>query len=203
MQAAERMHAVTDAMSGRLDVEISCDHMGILFTAFSLTRWHSALAAARDGNHDSMTLLKRHVRQLLLRWRMDVDVGVREFEAIALVLQGQESHRLGTDAALDNRIVWRKALDPVFACEHTSSGTYTGMPSMIRIYLSCLDGTGSLERLLGQLKRVLDAHSGPLAEDGASAADIFEVMIDGPQDEFGIAEAVSYTHLTLPTKRIV
>ena len=185
--AAERMHTVTEVMVRRLDVEINCDHMGVLFTAFSLKRWRSALQAAWDGHPEAMTLLQRHVRQLLLRWRMDVSVGVREFEAIAIELQRQESHRIGTKAELDNRIVWRRALNPDFARKHASSGAYIVMPGLIRIYLSCMEGTGNLERMLGQLKRILDAHSGPLAEDGATSADIFEVMIDGPQDELGVA----------------
>ena len=114
-------------------------------------------------------------------------MGVREFEAIAIELQRQESHRIGTAAELDNRIVWRRALNPDFARKHASSGAYTVMPVLIGIYLSCLDGTGNIERHLGQVKRILDSHSGPLAEDGATSADIFEVMIDGPQDELGVA----------------
>ena len=67
---------------------------------------------------------------------------------------------------------------------------------------------GCLELLAEQVRQVLDTVSWPArlqerTQAGAACADHDEDDDDGDEDEPVSRVAVSYTHLTLPTKRIV
>ena len=113
-------------------------------------------------------------------------MGVPEFEDAARVLCSREKESLSNDL-VGQRILWSSVLDGEFVALCRTSGHFTQLPDMVRVYLSALDSTGSGERHLGVTTDVLAKASGPLQEDGDTTHDIVEVNLDGPDDESGIA----------------
>ena len=83
-------------------------------------------------------------------------------------------------------------------CQLTTGPTIvdTLLP-MLEIYLSASDSTCGLERDLGTLLRILEAHKGPVDEDGTTISYCTELYLDGPDDETGIATIVD--GLLMPT----
>ena len=184
---AQSMHAVTEASLKRVDAELHDDQLSILFTALDLHRWFSAIKADREGSPDRMAVLRRHARRLVSHLGFNVDVGVRELESVAYVLCRQEATRLEGGVPCDNRAAWGRVTTKSFATQHATSGAYSVLPDLVSVYISCMDGTGGIERSLGVLARILDAHVGPLIEDGKTASDLYEVLADGPAQESDLA----------------
>ena len=181
--AADSIHGVTEAMLRRLDVEFSDEKVAVLFTAFDLTRWHKAFLAGE--NELPMQNLRRHARKMLDAWRLDAAVGIREFESAALKLRRREARNLETNPR-DNRAVWAQTLDASFAADLCTNG-FRVLPGMVRIYLSAMDSTCGIERALGTLRKVLDAHEGPMDEDGHTIAYLMDVRLNGPSEESELA----------------
>ena len=50
---------------------------------------------------------------------------------------------------------------------------------MVKVYLSALDNTCGIERGLGALKKILDAHVGPMDEDGHTVAYLMDMRFFG------------------------
>ena len=179
---ADSIHCVTEAMLGRLEVEFSDDKVSMLFSPFDLTRWHTALLAGE--NELPMQNLRRHIAKMFFAWRLD-DKGAEELESAAKKLRRQEIEFLRTTPR-DNRTVWLKTLEEGFADDLFSVG-FQVLPTMVKIYFSVLDGTCGIERFLGALKHILDAHIGPLDEDGHTLAYLMDVRLDGPCSETDLA----------------
>ena len=58
---------------------------------------------------------------------------------------------------------------------------------MVKVYLSALDNTCGIERGLGALKKILDAHVGPMDEDGHTIAYLMDMRLGGPCSESDLA----------------
>ena len=173
--AADSIHGVTEAMLGRLDVEFSDQKVSMLFTPFDLTRWHKAFLAGE--NELPMQNLRRHTAEMFSVWRLDDILGVRELESAARKLRRQETTFL-TTTPRDNRAVWFKTLEPGFASDLFAAG-FRVLPEMVKIYMSALDSTCGIERGLGALKEVLEAHVGPMDEDGHTIAYLMDIRLGG------------------------
>ena len=181
------LHVVVRHMFDRLDVDFNIERPEIAFTAMDLDRWDQALKARRDGSHAKHELLQSHAKIMFRHWHLNGDRGVRELEGCAILLLRDERDRRSAGEHLDNRILWARTLEASFLSRVSSSGALRIMPDLVPIYLSFLDGTGQVERNLGSLLRVLEAHSGPLSEDGDMTSALTEVLLDGPEDESGLA----------------
>ena len=169
------VHQVTRAMLDRVEVEIGIENAMVLFTALDLGRWHQALMSGRQGQSDQLDLLRRHARRLLAVWRVFSDASMAELEGIAIKLVRDNRVAIAEGKIDDYRSVWVQALQPNF---RPSLGA--GVGELIRIYMAALDGTCGVERDLGVLTRVLQAHSGPTDEDGHTMSHCVELLLDGP-----------------------
>ena len=181
--AADSIHGVTEAMLGRLDVEFSDKKVSMLFTPFDLTRWHKAFLAGEDEL--PMHNLRRHTAEMFSVWRLDGSLGARELESAARKLRRQETTFL-TTTPRDNRAVWFKTLEPGFASDLFAAG-FRVLPEMVKIYISALDSTCGIERGLGALKGILEAHIGPMDEDGHTIAYLMDMRLGGPCSESDLA----------------
>ena len=181
--AADSIHGVTEAMLGRLDVEFSDQKVSMLFTPFDLTRWHKAFLAGEDEL--PMQNLRRHTAEMFSAWHLDGSVGARELESAANKLRRQETTFL-TTTPRDNRAVWFKTLEPGFASDLFAAG-FRVLPEMVKIYISALDSTCGIERGLGALKEILEAHVGPMDEDGHTIAYLMDMRLGGPRSESDLA----------------
>ena len=83
-----------------------------------------------------------------------------------------------TTTPRDNRAVWSTTLVPGFASDLFTAG-FRVLPEMVKVYLSALDNTCGIERGLGALKKILDAHVGPMDEDGHTVAYLMDMRFFG------------------------
>ena len=174
-------------MGDRMDVDFDIRRPEIALTAMDINRWDHCLQERRAGRHDPMALLQSHARTMFGHWQLDAGRGVRELEGCAILLLRQERERRKAKTYLDNRVLWARTLEASFLKDVSSFGRMHVLPDMVVIYLAAMDGTGNVERNLGSLLQVLEAHSGPLSEDGEVAAALTELLVDGPLDESGLA----------------
>ena len=159
----------------------------MLFTPLDLTRWHKALLAGE--NELLMQNLRRHTAEMFSVWRLDGSLGARELESAARKLRRQETTFL-TTTPRDNRAVWFKTLEPGFASDLFAAG-FQVLPDMVKIYVSALDSTCGIERGLGALKAILEAHVGPMDEDGHTIAYLMDIRLGGPCSESDLAIQLS------------
>ena len=115
---------------------------------------------------------------------MGVRSGVAELRGMAFRLCAQEEAHLKAERPRDNRVVWESVLSAEF--REPNDRVDTLLP-MLEIYLSAADSTCGVERDLGALVRILEAHQGPVDEDGTTISYCTELYLDGPDDETGIA----------------
>ena len=197
-QLSDAVQAVTDSSIKRLHVEFSLDDVGVLFTAFDLVRWHAARCEMNEKQTaDKLHILERHARHMFQAWRLDGSSGVQELRGMAFRLCAQEEERLKAGCPRDNRVLWESVL--VGSCSgvlEPNDRVGTLLP-MLEIYLSAADSTCGVERDLGTLSRILEAHKGPVDEDGSTISYCTELYLDGPHDETGIATRVD--GVLLPT----
>ena len=99
----------------------------------------------------------------------------------------QEERHLKVGCPCDNRVVWEPVLSTDF--REPNDRVDTLLP-MLEIYLGAADSTCGVERDLGALLRILEAHGGPVDEDGTTISYCTELYLDGPSDETGIATLV-------------
>jgi hypothetical protein len=175
----ERLALAHDVSAGRLTehtcelgttcfkVELSNDDLGVLFTCFDLARWDDAITSARTS-HDAakLELLRSQTRKMFTCWKLNGSMGVRELESAAHRLVPLRLQRSSRKESIDNRIMWAMVLQLGWLLHNESA---VQLEPMIRTYLVATDSTCGIERDLGSLKRVLDAHTGPTDEDGQSA----------------------------------
>ena len=204
-QLQKSVHHATQVMFDRVDVELSLDNAIVLFTAMDLGRWRRALLSGRNGVEDPLLALRRHCRRFLAVWRHTSDATMAQFEGVAAKLV--QDNRVDIDAGKisDYREVWVQALRPNFGVN------VCRVEEVIRIYLAALDGTCGVERDLGVLTRVLQAHSGPTDQDGHTVSHCLELTLDGPTKceeiaalptEVGVSGSTEQDHrlLVLPTE---
>ena len=197
---AQAIQEVTTLAVERIDVEFDVRRPEVAFTALDIGRWTAASEENRQGRREAWDLLLKHSRDLLVLWGLSRSQGVPELEACAWALVGAERERLaaspGSTDLLDNRILWSRVFDPDFVKRVRANGELHVVPVLIRIYVSADDGTGQVERNLGKLKTVLEAHSGSTDEDGHTIAWLTDILLDGPEDETGLAVRASAQELS-------
>lgn len=103
---------------------------------------------------------------------------------MAFKLCGIEEKFLRDGTPRDNRVAWSQVLQGSIV--DVNDQLETLLP-MLYIYLCAVDSTCGVERDLGALTRVLQAHKGPIDTDGTTVAYCTEVLLDGPTDESGLA----------------
>ena len=181
-KTANAVHAVVDTMLDRVEAELPPNTLESLYDIFDVTSWHRALSSARTADDSLLARMCQRARRYVEEWRVgDARVGASELQSAACVLVHAEEERIIAGKALDNRIVWSRVLEDDFAQQHTTAGRYEVLPNMVRIYTATLDTTGPLERGLGKLTEILQAHSGPMDEDGEHASQLAEVNLNGPR----------------------
>ena len=175
------VHQVTQVMLDRLEVELSLDNAIVLFTALDLSRWRQAFLSGRRGDSSQLDALRRHSRRLLAVWRLDSDATMAQLEGVVAKLVQDNRAAIDDGKVEDYRAIWVQALRPNFG------RSVTRVQELVRIYMAALDGTCGVERDLGALTRVLQAHSGPVDEDGQTISHCVEVLLDGPVDKTEVA----------------
>ena len=194
---AKAIHEVTSLAVERIDVEFDIHRPEVAFTALDIGRWSAASEENRQGRQDAHNLLLEHGRRLFRIFGLSGSQGVPELESCALALVADERRRRcatpsGSPVAdstdrLDNRVLWSRVFDPDWVKRVKSNGEFQVLPELISVYMSTDDGTGQVERNLGKLKEVLDAHSGSTDEDGETIAWLADILLDGPKDETELA----------------
>ena len=127
----------------------------------------------------------RHARKVFRMWELPWRQGVEALASCAALLLGDEADRRSRGIVLDNRIVWARVQEESF--NRRLNSELQVLPKLVSIHLSCVDGTGQVERDFGSLKKILDAHSGPMNEDGDTASWLVEIFADGPKSEEEVA----------------
>ena len=184
-ELADGLSAITESMSERLLVEFSTDDLGVLFTCFDLQRWYTAgQDMQQKADQSGVELLRRHARAMFKDWHLAVSSGVQELETMAFKLVEKEKNHFVSGTPPDNRVAWAQVLKPGFLEENDSCRALT--PMLLR-YLSAMDSTCGIERDLGALTHVLQAHKGPIDDDGLTIGHCLEVMLDGPLTEDALA----------------
>lgn len=173
---ARSVHAVVETCLDRLRAEFAPEALDMCFDVFDVAEWNAAFEEARSGTESRLLRLRRHARRFAEGWNLDWTRAVRELESAAHIL-------VTTRIEKDNRVLWSRTLQPDFE-RHGLNHT---LPDMVRIYVAALDTTGAVERGLGMLTHVLEAHSGPLDEDGEHASQLCEILLNGPSTEQELA----------------
>ena len=185
---SDGMQAIAESSIKRLNVELSLDDLGVLFTSFDLTRWHAAREDMHKNRNDTkLQILQRHARAMFQAWNLDGSSGVLELTGMAFRLCAREETHLQAGRPRDNRDVWESVLSADFRDPNDRVAT---LLPMLEIYLAAGDSTCGIERDLSALRRILDAHKGPIDEDGATISYCTELFLDGPETEEGLATLV-------------
>ena len=146
--------------------------------------------------------MRRHSHRLFDVWRLDSDAAITQLEGVVAKLVQDNREAVDSGNVDDNRTIWVQALRPQFGI------SINRVEEVIRIYMAALDGTCGVERDLGTLLRVLEAHSGPVDEDGNTISHCVTVLLDGPEKKEEVAHLPSLVggsgscqddHLLLPT----
>ena len=189
--------SVVDLMSQRVEVDLMGDPIGAALQAFDMELWSITYVARRAAaNSDtqgedgpSFDHLLRYVRVICRALRCEEKVGARDFGAAVKVLlptyrRLRASH---PDSRISSRAVWSWLLDQSIVQQVWPKYKLPSIvEELIRFYVSITAGTLEVERGLGKLVAALDAHSGPLSEDGRTVAAIVETRLDGPKGETGL-----------------
>ena len=182
-ELADGIHAVVTSMMDRIKADFPIDDLGVLFTCFDLTRWHEAHEAMKTSNGVTHQLLQNHVGAMFRGWKLSrSDVPV--FSTVAYKLLEIEGQYLKANAPRDGRTAWAQVFEPSL---FPASDVTDDLRLMVCIYLASRDSTCGIERDLGALSRVLDAHSGPVDDDAQLISACLEVLLDGPQSETDLA----------------
>ncbi|CAE8652909.1 unnamed protein product, partial [Polarella glacialis] len=193
-QIMENMAEVVLAMTKRVKVDLLGDQVGFSLQIFDLKTWETV--RARPGSDDSggdpaspsdddaptYRKLFDHCRFLCKALSLEGEQCVKELKVVLKSLA--VCWRLACKhSKVDNRAAWSWVLSSRWRAKYMP-GIRTGtIEQLIRFYLSVRVATTRTERDLGTLTAVLQAHSGPLADDGSTVAAVLDVRIDGPQSE--------------------
>ena len=87
----------------------------------------------------------------------------------------------------DNKTVWSLFLDPDFIEKKfpARSAPFSELPTFLRIYIGLLDGEAQVERDLGDVRSLLEIHSGPIADE--TLDNVLILRLSGPADPNDIA----------------
>jgi hypothetical protein len=182
------MQDVVAAATDRLLEDLAGDQFKASLEAFNLQSWASASQADADERQEKELLKKAAIICGAFeadRAKIMVSVGKFGQAAKFLARRSAAAAKLHGSDTIDNRVAWSWLLQPAWVLNQNQKfidhARVLEMP--IRFYLSIRSGTGTVERQLGMLLRVLESHSGPLSEDGHTAEALAEVLLDGPAKE--------------------
>ena len=188
-RAVASMSTVVSAMRERIEAELHTNSLLLQFAAFDLVTWNSGvslLGSNRDQASQVFDMQVRRVKNLAhahnLIDRAEVEAGLVNFGAIAKFLC--KAHRKEIQQRnLDCRHAWAKVL-----CGRVpQSWVCMVVRRLVEWYLSVSALTGGVERNLGRLTKMLEAHQGPLSEDAEVMQTLLHLDLDGPQIETDIA----------------
>lgn len=169
------MKSVVEDVLARLSADFHTQDVYMAFEVLSLPTWKKVLASP-----DSLAATQTHLKEKGARlWRaMGLSGSWNDGKFVQLV-RGALQHRELMQDSLglypDNRIVWATF------CAATPESQWA-LP-VIQMYVSHPDGTGDVERGLGQHAKYRDAHVGaPDGEGGSTPELCLEIRADGPQD---------------------
>ena len=172
-----KMASVVDAMLQRLDVDLAGDQVAVALEAFNLACW-----AHQDQRRRLADLMLQVCK--LLRLRNFAQGVARSLCLMTKTLASLRPQVLHVLPAADNRFLWSWAVAPQWRAKYARQVPWCPKCDEVVGFFAALKvNTTTLERDLGHLLNKLQAHSGPLAADGATISAILEVAIEGPQTE--------------------
>ncbi len=213
-EALASIGRVVADVTDRLSVEFRPSDLYASFVAFDLHSWQAALrpearssttsgsgmaAPSRDAGRNLVAAARRLCEGAGVvydgnTWRAAVRVALAERDRIVAArphgappsdgAQGQLGERTKRPSwrpaveGPDNRLVWRRVLD--------AGAVEPALGPAIRFYLAAWDGTGAVERGLGQDASIVQQHVGSRArtDEGQSLySALLEVKLEGPQRE--------------------
>lgn len=187
---AEISSVVGDVLA-RLDADFHTQDLYMCFEALDLDTWRSVLAATQHERGIRSIPLQKKAQRLFDAVGATWDVykfarlvkNVVEFRGRLL---RQDSKR-----DVDNRKVWAHWL--ATSPEHAG----WALP-VVQFYVSHPDGTGDVERGLGEHARFRDCHRGAHEGQDRSATEMcLEIRKEGPQEECGLFTQGANGHLLL------
>ena len=87
----------------------------------------------------------------------------------------------------ENKTVWSLFLDSDFIDKNFPARPerFSELPAFLRIYMGLLDGEAQVERDLGDMRNLLDVHSGPIADE--TLDNVLILRLSGPANPNDIA----------------
>ena len=183
MKAVSAMREIVDLVCDRIEAELPQSGLVVAFAAFDLGIWYKVGTLRSGGKLDDADLLqqsqeRRAKRLAEAHWRVGTLDAARvagDLCKTATTLMEKHLPALRAAKLPDNRLVWAQAVDEGMCS--------AGVSDLARWYIALIDGTGAVERCLGQLVNVLQQHVGPLDKDGSTVAAAVEVSLEGPACE--------------------
>ena len=87
----------------------------------------------------------------------------------------------------ENRTEWDRFLDPAFIDRNFPElpAPFSELPALLRICMGLLDGEAQVERDLGEVRNLLEIHSGPVADE--TLENVLMIRLSGPVNPGDIA----------------
>lgn len=161
-------------MIDRLKAEFHADDLYAGLLAFDLDTWSPGL---RGGGLDAEERAKwdRKLRAATRRICQGLRVQIEHSDWQNAACAALRCRGSLPQEQRDNRMVWRSVL---------SAGALSDTLEMVvRFYLATWDGTGAVERGLGQDAAILQEHVGRRGQDGDLYSALVELKLEGPQSE--------------------
>jgi hypothetical protein len=179
-RAMARMNVVVDVVEKRLQADFNQAALESCVEGMFLVEWAEVTtSAARLG------VLKQYIRRLFRALRLDPVAGLNAFLDVVphVVEHGRQvAARDGIDFRdLDLRDIWEIVV--LGSLPTVQQQNIELVVPLSDLYSSLEDATGTVERNLGMVRRMLDSHNGPMQPDGSTLSSLVEYALDGPRTE--------------------
>jgi hypothetical protein len=179
-RAMARMNVVVDVVEKRLQADFNQAALESCVEGMFLVEWAEVTtSAARLG------VLKQYIRRLFRALRLDPVAGLNAFLDVVphVVEHGRQvAARDGIDFRdLDFRDIWEIVV--LGSLPTVQQQNIELVVPLSDLYSSLEDATGTVERNLGMVRRMLDSHNGPMQPDGSTLSSLVEYALDGPRTE--------------------
>ncbi|CAE7648912.1 unnamed protein product, partial [Symbiodinium necroappetens] len=168
------MATVVESMLRRLRVDFLEDGVAKALRGFDILAWSD------QQQHDALKQACCDLARLLQlpEWA-GKELGVLARRRLLPYLQTAKAQKLD----VDNRLAWSWIVLPEGRAKFLGTNVDVGphVLHMIFFYLSLHISTTEVERSLGMTLSQLEAHSGPLSQDGSTVAALVELRCNGPQ----------------------
>ena len=173
-EALASIAVVTEDVIGRLQAEFDSEDLYSSMMAFDLKTWSTAFLPTRPCPDAGIVRAKGKLRTATRRvcegLGIQISPGEWNIAARAALL-----HKERANPPLDNRRAWRALLD--------EGKLPAALGEAVRFYLATWDGSGAVERGLGQDDAIIGEHVGSRGSDGDLYSALLELKIEGPQSE--------------------